>query len=163
MDGHATLGAKLYLLLPRLVLFPLGGLSSRKAENEVPRRCRMFVQGQWAQLWSEAPTVFTPEAREALRDEADLRRGYAVDHDMEGVLYDIECGEPSKAMRRLLSPGVRADAWDDLVRLHIAAPEEDRNALTAEEQAQYDAAKPAPVDNAFAGRIRDELAEIFVR
>eukprot|EP01045_Picozoa_sp_COSAG04_P035251 COSAG04_NODE_8053_length_1029_cov_2.615054_1_plen_88_part_00 len=49
-----------------------------------------------------------------------------------------------------------------MVRLHFAAPEEDRNALTDDERAEYEAAKSAPVDNAFAGRVRDELAKIFV-
>ena len=87
--GRADLGHKLHGLLPHLLFYPLGGLRQNKATVELRRRCQSFLDGNWQQLYEDAPPPLTQARRDSLRVERDARRGFAVDsrleHTIEGV------------------------------------------------------------------------------
>eukprot|EP01050_Picozoa_sp_SAG11_P027047 SAG11_NODE_6700_length_1263_cov_2.264605_1_plen_358_part_10 len=165
VPGRAALGQKLHSVMPRMVLCPLSGLSGARASRAVRDRCRLFVDGEWARLWSAMPAPLPARARASLSAERDTRRGFAADPRLDGAVAGVEWARLSHACRLLTSEGVGDDALDFLRSVHYDAPAPDSvdpySALSADEEAALDAAAAAPLPTGFLADVRAKLAELL--
>ena len=82
-DEYIQLGRKLHMLMPRLLFGPLA-VRGDQARQAMIQRCKLFVRGDWARLFSAMPAPYTSEQREASQAERDARRGYAADPTLAG-------------------------------------------------------------------------------
>jgi len=169
-DGDdAELGRKLKLLIPRMVMCPLGGLTSGKASAEFRRRCRLFVNGGWRELMDTAPPPLTAEMRAEAEAEAALRRGWHTDAKWEHSVYAVECQRPGKGLGGLLSAGIATGrfVWDKLLDLHFLpmgedpafAADSDPAELNPAEEAEYQRLRRAELDPGYMSRVKDAIAK----
>ena len=63
------------MLLPRMVLRPLDGRKFHMARDEIHRRCRLFVAGDWRRLLQEVPTPISSAEREQRQQRRDQLLG----------------------------------------------------------------------------------------
>jgi hypothetical protein len=155
------LGRKLSALLPRLLLGP-HGRTREAASRAVRRRCLLFCECSWAQLWGEMPVPPTPAQQLARQQSRDHQRGFTRDDNFEGAVRAVADGRLSSGLQRLLSAGVASNvaaAWAFIRSIHFRPPAVDPLRLSATEQADY-AAAPAP-DPVFLQTVRTKLLDLL--
>ena len=162
VEGRPKLGSKLLDLLPRLVLGP-SQLTNMKLALEVRRRCNLFREGKWKQLWEEKPPHIPRATREAAREEQEATRGYIINHNIDFACTAVTNGRPSQGMGMLMSNAQARDierAWGSLQSVHYAPPA-DEPQLTADQQATYDQLVARPMRPEFKEAVATHLRELL--
>eukprot|EP01052_Picozoa_sp_SAG31_P040349 SAG31_NODE_5821_length_2309_cov_7.914480_1_plen_399_part_01 len=153
-SDSAAAAERLLLAMPQLVLLPLG-CTGQQAARRFRRRCRMFLAGEWSTLWAERPPA------RARRTPANSSTALTAAH--VAAIRAVQSGRPGHACRLLTSHGLCTDddeAFDFLRSVHFPAPDVDPAALSPEEQAAYDVARAAPLDNATMVLLRGQFEKI---
>ena len=176
-----ALGDKLLLLFPRLLLWPVYGVSGHKRQREFRRRAQLFVAGGWEQLWNDMPPPLTAADRAARQRDRDTKRGYATDVQLDLAVKRVAEGQPGKARAALTTSGIYDDAARSLAFLegvHFPAPTAPAPvdpaaitegevagvaaaSLTAEEQDVYDTAARTPLSDDTKAQLAIKLRELI--